>query len=375
MKQLIYMFLFLLLVSCSSTMDEMPLHKQTSTQFHVSEAKARLIAEDFLSKKDETRSQTKEQANVQYVFSSAKTRSENDTVAYVINYPDNGGFVIISSDNRINPVLAYSTTGTFSFDNEIAYQNFILPLEEYISENTANVTSPWIEDEKDECVLMPPLVKAVNLSQWDPWDKYVIKEHPGCPVGCVAVATALVMTTSIDNLSYHGSYYHLSSIEQGIAKGPEDSSKSPKRIVGGGLRPYPYAQAVDSMAKILYWIGKDVNMNYTTDGSGAVSLDAYNLIKSLKFNITEPYQTYDLIKIAKAIGKKNIVYVRGSGHAWIADGAEYCYDQFTDTYHDVYIHCDWGWGGYGNGYFTGSVFKVGNYNFSPNDFFAVKIMK
>ena len=37
-----------------------------------------------------------------------------------------------------------------------------------------------------------------------------------------------------------------------------------------------------------------------------------------------------------------------------------------------YIHCDWGWNGSGNGYFTANAFKVGNYNFIPTRYFALK---
>ncbi|HCD77738.1 MAG TPA: hypothetical protein DEQ27_05375 [Prevotella sp.] len=38
----------------------------------------------------------------------------------------------------------------------------------------------------------------------------------------------------------------------------------------------------------------------------------------------------------------------------------------------AYIHCDWGWGGSCNGYYSGAVFNAGNYNFSPSNFFALK---
>lgn len=39
---------------------------------------------------------------------------------------------------------------------------------------------------------------------------------------------------------------------------------------------------------------------------------------------------------------------------------------------DTYIHCDWGWGGSCNGYYSGSVFSASSYDFTPQNYFAVK---
>lgn len=38
---------------------------------------------------------------------------------------------------------------------------------------------------------------------------------------------------------------------------------------------------------------------------------------------------------------------------------------------DTYIHCDWGWGGSSNGYYSSSVFSASSYNFTPQNYFAV----
>lgn len=60
------------------------------------------------------------------------------------------------------------------------------------------------------------------------------------------------------------------------------------------------------------------------------------------------------------------------GHAWVSDGYSYCIDKDNGNMINPYIHCDWGWGGIGNGYFTANAFKVEIYNFIPTIYFALK---
>lgn len=117
-------------------------------------------------------------------------------------------------------------------------------------------------------------------------------------------------------------------------------------------------------------------------GSGANSENAYYLFKSLGMSIPSGYALFDLNKVAKYINEGHIVYMRGrddaqyAGHAWVADGCYFCVRKFgsleLEDLYDTYIHCDWGWGGNSNGYFSGEVFSAYIYDFSPMHYFAVK---
>lgn len=130
----------------------------------------------------------------------------SDTLAYVVNYPKNGGFVIVASSNRVYPVLAFSDDGNFSFENEISKTNFIENIGAYLEEADEEASYVVSENDFDGCYVVAPTVKT-SLSQRSPWNKFVIEEHPGCPVGCVAVAAAQVMSHSKRTLSYHGVSY------------------------------------------------------------------------------------------------------------------------------------------------------------------------
>ena len=346
----------------------------------VSKADAMDIARKVL-KKSPTRGGTRMLPTFEYVVEETFTRGGScaDTLAYILNYPNNEGFVIISTDRRVYPVLGFADEGHFSFDNDNARDNFIEKIGTYMYNAISDTLYDVTEHDFDGCYVVNPMVQ-VSLEQGAPWNKYVIEEHPACPVGCVAVATALVMSHSKVQLSYHNSVFYLKSMITAINEGQNPPvANTPKRIIGGYLPTYTYEQAVDSMARLLYWIGKDVNMNYTQNGSGAFSSDAYYLCKSLSYSIPSGYATFDIKTITQYLKDNHIIYLRGSdiddkgGHAWVSDACYFCVDLNDQTkILDTYIHCDWGWGGSCNGYYSGSVFEVSSYKFRPSDYFAVK---
>lgn len=361
-----------------------------ATSHHISQDDAIDIANSVLGKPS-SRGALEYKPSVEYVMSTPRSRGayeSPDTLAYVINFPHDGGFVIVASDNRVYPVLGFSDKGNFTFYNEIAVDNFITNIESYINNSEDTVSYEVNTSDFDGCYIVNPVVK-ISLGQGHPYDKYVIREHPGCPAGCVAVATALVMSHSCTEINYHGVNYPMESIiaamnsssDSGdLSKGKASDLHQIGRQHLASHPVYTYEQAVDSIAKILYWIGKDVNMSYSTSGSGADSHNAYYLCKSLNLSIPSGYSEFDINEVARYLQDSHIVYMRGAdingrgGHAWVSDGCYFCVDLNDRTQIlDTYIHCDWGWDGSCNGYYSGSVFDAGPYKFRPANYFAVKM--
>lgn len=157
---------------------------------------------------------------IQFITNNNETRSQHtaniDTLAYIINYQNNNGFVIVSADNRVYPVLGFSSTGSFSTSNEIAMSNFISNIQSHLESANSNSTYDVKASDFDECVIIEPKIK-ISLGQDEPWNKYVIEEHPNCPAGCVAIATALVISNSKVLLKYHGSNFRMTSIIKAIS--------------------------------------------------------------------------------------------------------------------------------------------------------------
>lgn len=103
---------------------------KTDNRFRIDESDAIDIANRFF--KNATRSAYSD-FNIEYIIDKKKasTRNESDeqkVLAYILNRSNNNGFIVISSDNRIFPILAYSDTGTFSYKEDMSdavYANFV----------------------------------------------------------------------------------------------------------------------------------------------------------------------------------------------------------------------------------------------------------
>lgn len=382
--------LFIPLLGCSEASTEdgpilgnIQVNDSALSPQRISKGEATFIASKVL-KSATTQTRTLSIPTFEYVINREATRSNAipDTIAYVLNYPNEQGFVIVASDRRVYPVLAFSNEGHFSFENEIAKTNFIDNIASYISSADPSHSYEVSENAFDGCYKSFPPIN-ICLGQDSPWNKYTSEEHPGCPAGCVAIATALVISHSKYQLSYHNSTYPLRSIITAIEKGQNSNPSNVQKRISGGYPPtlpeYTYEQAVDSMAKIIYWIGKDVNMYYRPTGSGASSYDAFSLCKTLGFEIPSGYADFNLEKIIRYLEDKHIVYLRGysdelkGGHAWVSDGCMYCFDiDDPSNIYNMYIRCDWGWNGACNGYYSGAVFDLGNFTYKPLNYFAIK---
>lgn len=315
---------------------------------------------------------------------SSQKSASNDTLAYVINYPEDKGFVILATDKRVNPLLAFSERGHFSFDNVTAKEMFVDKLGLYLERAKSNAPFDFGDIAFDNSSTVEPFIK-ISLDQRNPWDKYVIQEHPGCPVGCLAVATALVMTYSKEELYYHEETWQfkkiISAIENKNVVVPVRPTPPTKSQGINPLPPismYTYDWGVERMAKLLYWIGVDLGMTYTTDGSSAPMINSYNLCRDLNYSIPSGYTNYNINEVARYLRTDHIICLYGvdlngeGAHAWVSDG---CMATVSVAHPEQpivnYIHCDWGWGGSSNGYFKGDVFEVG-YKFEVRKYFAVK---
>lgn len=396
---------------CDYIDDDNQINRNITVSKTITQEEALDMASKVLKRAHITRSISVDSPMFEYVLNNNKTRASKsvlpDTLAYVINYPNNDGFVIISTIRNVYPVLAFSDKGNFTFENENVKYNFIDKLGAYIG--NADTTKMYSVDDSDfaTCYVVNPAVKTC-LDQRSPWDKYVIKEHPGCPVGCVAVATALVLSYSTPELMYHGSTFYFKSIMEAINQKQDSEDADLDYSDINQLyddwddihQPvYSYEQAVDSMAKFLYWIGKDVGMKYQPNGSGAKSSKANELCDNLVGTINSGSSNFDVRDIVCFLKDNYVVYLEGrdevnlKAHAWVADGCQFCVNKDFNQKPSIvlpsinnsdkinkedvepeltFVHCDWGWGGYCNGYYSGAVFNVANMNFKPTYYFAAK---
>lgn len=326
-----------------------------------------------------------------------------DTLAYVVNMSDNGGFVVVAKSKLVPPVLAFSDTGNINLslygDEMQPFGEFVSRLPQYIEnkESEGNIypmPDSLITLIPSGGVVYPNLAYFVNnimpvgsWSQTGVWAKYVNINHPGCDAGCVPVATSKAMMFAKDYHEYSSALdLNPDTIPFNFKRLRDVMIEYQALLMEGNLYPeiiQKYEEAQDSVALLIALTGKEMGTRYGIDGSSTFSHAAYYLLIRHGYympNATRLYIEYDDVDILGSILNDGIVIMSGyeqygDGHQWIIDGAAYSYnkDLFRNLntpiirpmhgpgiYEHIWLHCDWGWNGEHNGYYLGDVFEVDN---------------
>ena len=316
----------------------------------------------------------KKEAAINDVFVKKYNNQES---LYIFTF-ETGGFVIVSADDHALPVLAYSFTS---------------PVVEKLpanAESLLNRYSKEIEDLKKSEIKDDKIAKEWenirnNRLKSDIKGAYLLttiwNQEPyynrycptGTPVGCVATAMSQIM-------NYHewpetGNGWHKFIPSQNPSYGEQyadfggttyDWSNMPDELTGSSSEAEKTA-----VGTLCYHAGIAVNMDYSPDGSGAMSKDVlYALTSYFKYD-PQTIQIHEYVAansdawistIKEEIDNNRPVYYSGSsmadgGHAWLCDG----YDASNK------VHINWGWGGYLNGYFEVSAMNPSTSNFSEQN--------
>ncbi|MDL2227821.1 C10 family peptidase [Odoribacter sp. OttesenSCG-928-L07] len=300
----------------------------------------------------------------------------NETpVMYVVHFID-GGFVLVSAQESMPPILGYSTESGSVFDYENgapAFKYFIEDLMrsvEYATTNniqrdeaTAYAWSVYVTDNyesllasKDDVEVGPLL--ATEWNQDYPYNYYAPLDASGpggrCYAGCVATAMSVVM-------------HHFEWPPQGIGYsaynctgyGPQygyysDStynwSTMPIKLTSSSTE-----ESILASALIQYHAGVAVRMMYSPDGSGAYSNDVpYAMINHFDYPTTtftqKQYTPNWENLLIEQLDLGYPLYHNGQsptegGHAWNCDGYRIVSGVTT-------FHHNFNWGGSGNGWFS-----------------------
>lgn len=297
-------------------------------------------------------------------------KSKDIILFYEINFkPD--GFVIVSADDRVIPILGYSDKGKLNKESHPPQLVMLLntykgSIEHIIKENitsTEEIQKQWEKYLSKKITRntnlrdVPPLIQA-HWNQPYPWNAKC-PEDPNGPgghvvVGCVAVSMAQVMhywSFPEYGSGEHGYYYgNYGYIYANFGNTFYDFDNMPNNV------------ATEASQTLLFHCGVAVDMMYGPNGSGAyVGCDWYypcatsamkehflynTELDFLEKNDYTDSEWKDILHIELDNGRP-MVY-RGyrasppGGHAWNIDGY-----QGQD-----HFHCNWGWGGSSDGYFT-----------------------
>jgi hypothetical protein len=308
-------------------------------------------------------------------------------VYYIFNL-DGNGYVIVSADDAVTPVLGYSFDGTYSTANQPPQfidwmTRYAQQIDHSLSHDltaTAEIKGEWNRLAANDPSRLTPLrttmdVTPLLISTWDQGGNYNMlcpadAAGPGGHVwaGCVATAMAQVM-------------YYYRWPETGVGQHCYNPSGYPQQCADYGNTTYQWNEMLNSLpgpdtavATLIWHCGISVNMMYSPSGSGAYSDDAAAAFRN-NFKYSQDAQllykdNYSEDQWAQIL-RDNLdlarpLYYHGfgtGGHAFNVDG----YQGLN------YFHFNWGWSGSYNGYFYLTNLNPGGNNFTSGQGAIVNI--
>lgn len=285
----------------------------------------------------------------------------NEPTLYVFRGASTKGFVVVSADDNVVPVLGYSDEEVFDSENiSPAMKDW---LEQYSAQieyarqqgyssagDAARIALPssWTK--------IAPMVKT-HWNQSTPYNEMCpLQGNTKCYTGCVATSMAQVMKYFNYPAKPKGNINYLcSSLNQRIRFDLSTLTFDWGNMINNySAGSYTQKQA-EAVATLMMAAGYSVEMNYTANVSGALSglipgamVNNFGYDKSIRYYSRAPYSYTEWATMVynnlKNVGP--IIYdgnsTKSGGHSFVCDGYE----------GNGYFHFNWGWGGSGDGYYV-----------------------
>ena len=273
---------------------------------------------------------------------------------YVFSPADGQGFVIVSGDDELAPIVGYSTTAKAG-EMPPALCDLLSVYDMYVEDVRNGVAEP-----------MQPVITASNSSiepmlttTWNQDSPYNLQcpqvNGSYTPTGCTATATAQIMKfhnwpekasksfTWYNNVTEKDEYVNTSSHKYDWAN-----------MLDNYRNGYSTTEA-NAVALLMSDVGKAMNSSYALTGTGSTpTFAAQALVNIFKYSPDiivakrEEYTNEEYMElIRKNLEARQPLMYAGygqsynSGHAFVCDGIN----------ENNLLHINWGWGGSYDGYF------------------------
>ncbi len=309
---------------------------------------------------------------------------------YIFNF-SNKGFIIVSADDAVFPVLGYSFETSYSTDN--LSPEFIFWMEQYkdqirdvMNRNLkpdSTITQAWakysqtdIPDAADSRGILD--VQPLITDTWDQVFPYngMCPADPAGPgghalVGCVATAMAMIMNYWRYPLTGQGD--HCDTPQPSY--GPQCADFGATTYEWNGMVSAP-SENCDPVALLSWHAGISIDMDYGPGESVAqyskvspALVNYFNYSSAVQYLQKNNYSVASWNAILKGDLDAGLPVEYGGfgtgsiGHAWVCDGY-----QGTD-----FFHMNWGWGGADDGYYYLNNLNPGGFNFTNSQNATVHI--
>lgn len=305
----------------------------------------------------------------------SRKANKKTPVAYIVNYPDNGGFAIVAADDRVEQVLAYNNSGSFSTDNEACMDMFVNKIEDYVDAATEKGEVSDINAYTNWKVPYEVTVGPKTVTTYDqdyPYNNYFTDyDNSGNqlkgPAGCGPVAVATILTHIKDYWVYDSRDYYFNIIRahyQGNYSGTllEDTPDGEFNYP-----PRSKSAAQDHVARLLKSLANGLKTFFNP--ITCLRMNSPESISQFLSSQEIPHTdwiTHDPERIIRAIEADKLALMYGSCergyHFWVCSGGQYAVIS-TNPDIPIQIYClyfDWGWNGECNGFYNPSVMTLGN---------------
>ena len=314
---------------------------------------------------------------------NAQAAGDAEAYYYVFNAGNDGGYVIVSGDDRTEPILGYVEHGTFDPDNIPENMRSWLQLYadqiKYIVDNNIGPNSPLLR-KRNKVRGTKHSVPELLTTRWNQGSPYNItcpkyyKKEDGTQhypaTGCTATAMAQVMyfykfpekTKAV--IPAHSVEYTLDSGEKKTSTAKAVPRNT--RIDWENMRDtynwqdLAHANKQDTaVANLMLYCGQSVHMGWGPSSGANFSAEAY--IKYFGYDnscyVGERYDYsiddwFDMLynEIEQGYPVLFSGFSSGGGHAFVLDGFD----------GENLFHLNWGWGGGSNGWFLVGILNPGD---------------
>ena len=313
---------------------------------------------------------------------AAQTTGEEEAYYYVFNAGDDGGYVIVSGDDRTEPILGYVEQGSFDPENIPENMRSWLQLYadqiKYIVDNDLQPDSPQLKT-RNKVRGTKHSVPELLTTRWNQGSPYNIlcpkyykedgtQHYPA--TGCTATAMAQVMyfykhpekTKAV--IPAHSNTY---TLDNGTTKTVTAKSIPRNTVIDWdnmrdtySWQGESYANAQDTaVANLMLLCGQSVKMGWGPSSGANFSAEAYinyfGYDNSCYVGERRDYSIddwFDMLynEIEQGYPVLFSGFSSGGGHAFVLDGFD----------GENLFHLNWGWGGGSNGWFLVGILNPGD---------------
>lgn len=318
-----------------------------------------------------------------------------EPLIYVVNIQE-GGFLLMAADKRVEPILAYSFDNNFVLDEEIDQGlaawfetkiNYIDYVKANIREPLPEVTRQWnavsripehFDNPHNNC-------DFINDHNYNYGSLLQTRWNQGTGFNNLmpVAPTQGVFACQSGNLPSNGRYY-AGCVPVAIAQiaryhqMPAAYNWAAMDDITGGSETSFFIKYIHDNIPITYAcdgtsVSTGVNKgDFFQNKLGYSSAISANWTSSIVLSNIENNRP---VFVEAGSTKKTLfgIKVRGTGHAWVCDGARSYMFCEQDSYGNYYgigsssFYMNWGWGGSNNGYYSTGYFNTtnGSFNYEP----------